>query len=325
MRGQGPAQGHAPSPAHRLPQSAADVDAAHALPTEAFPAAQAPTPRSAGASTAGAPTEVTTSPTQLKERDLTINKVIAGAGAAATSAVLGSFFGAMGTVGGAAVGSVVSMLTTSFFQHSLDRTADTVKARVKLPSGKTVDVDGPVAVPPPVADGETGQATVYVTPGDQPTEVLPTVPGTDVAPAGSRWSRRRVLVMAGFTVLVFALAMLAVTGIELVKGSPLNSSGTSGGGTSVGRVLTSGDAGTDAPADAGDESATESATETDAPSDEDGADPSADEPRRSPAGANGGDEDAEPSPTPSPGATLEPESGAEGDAPSGGGAAPQTG
>ena len=47
-----------------------------------------------------------------KKRDLTVNKVIAGAGAAATSAVLGSFFGAMGTVGGAALGSVFSAVVT---------------------------------------------------------------------------------------------------------------------------------------------------------------------------------------------------------------------
>jgi hypothetical protein len=263
-----------------------------------------------------------TSRESLKDRDLTVNKVIAAAGAAATSAVLGSFFGAMGTIGGAAIGSVVSMLTTSFFEHSLDRTRDTVKARVKLPGGRTVQVEGPVEVPPPGApEGESGQATVYVTPGDQPTEVLSVVSEADATPAGSRWSRRRVFVLAGFTVLVFAIAMLAVTGIELIKGSPLNSSGTSGSGTSVGRVLTSGAGVTDAPADAGDESATESAVESEAPADEDGADSTAEE-QPAPAQQDGA-EDAEPSPTPSrgPAATPTPESGAEGNLQSGGGAA----
>jgi hypothetical protein len=33
--------------------------------------------------------------------------------------------------------------------------------------------------------------------------------------------------MAGFTVVVFAIGMLAITGIELVKGSPLNTSSSS--------------------------------------------------------------------------------------------------
>ena len=74
--------------------------------------------------------------------DLTVNKVIAGAGAAATSAVAGSFFGAAGTVLGAALGSVVSIIATTIYQHSLDRTRDTVKARIKLPGGRTVDVAG---------------------------------------------------------------------------------------------------------------------------------------------------------------------------------------
>jgi hypothetical protein len=62
---------------------------------------------------------------------LTINKVLAGAGAAATSAVLGSFFGAAGTVTGAALGSIVVTLATAVYHHSLDRTRDTVTARIK--------------------------------------------------------------------------------------------------------------------------------------------------------------------------------------------------
>ena len=47
--------------------------------------------------------------------------------------------------------------------------------------------------------------------------------------------------MAGFAVLVFAIGMLAITGIELVKGSPLNTSSSTTaqrpGGTSLGSVL----------------------------------------------------------------------------------------
>jgi hypothetical protein len=187
-----------------------------------------------------------------KKRELTVNKVIAGAGAAATSAVLGSFFGAAGTIGGAALGSVFSTVVTSLYQHSLDRTADTVKAKVKLPGGRTVDVAGRTEVPaPPVAPGgETGTARVYVTPGDRPTEMLsaedrPTevmsaVPATGAVDVGAPHSRRRLLVMVGFTVVVFALGLLAVTGVELLKGSPLNTGGNSGSGTSVGRVLTGG-------------------------------------------------------------------------------------
>ena len=84
-----------------------------------------------------------------KKKDLTVNKLVAGAGAAATSAVLGSFFGAMGTVGGAALGSVFSAVVTWLYQHSLDKTRDTVKARVKLPGGGTVKVASTTEVPAP--------------------------------------------------------------------------------------------------------------------------------------------------------------------------------
>ena len=96
--------------------------------------------------------------------DLTINKVIAGAGAAATSAVLGSFFGAMGTVTGAAVGSIASTMVTAFYEHSLNRTKDTVAARLRArrqsapsrpprrpaPTAAAADVTMPMPRVPPV-------------------------------------------------------------------------------------------------------------------------------------------------------------------------------
>jgi hypothetical protein len=204
-----------------------------ARPAPGGPAPWAPSAptQALGAATATAP------PPEAKKPDLSVNKVVAGAGAAAVAAVFGSFFGAFGTVAGAALGSVVSTLASTALQHSLDRTRDTVRARIKLSGGRTVDVEGKVEVPaPPVAPGgETGQARVYVTPGDQPTTVL--APAAASAPAAQPRSRRRLLVLTGLTVAVFALGLLAVTGIELVKGSPLNTSGTSDSGTSVGRVL----------------------------------------------------------------------------------------
>ena len=46
----------------------------------------------------------------------------------------------MGTVSGAALGSVFSAVVTWLYQHSLDKTRDTVKARIKLPGGGTVKV-----------------------------------------------------------------------------------------------------------------------------------------------------------------------------------------
>ena len=60
----------------------------------------------------------------------------------------------MGTVGGAALGSVFSAVVTWLYQHSLDKTRDTVKARVKLPGGRTVKVASTTEVPAPRAAGD---------------------------------------------------------------------------------------------------------------------------------------------------------------------------
>lgn len=147
-----------------------------------------------------------------KKRDLTINKVLAGAGAAATSAVLGSYFGAAGTVAGAALGSVASTLSTSLYQHTLDHSRERIVRRIR-PS----DEPETVVLPAPrfPVDGDTVRL-----------EVEPDV--------RAGMSRRRIAIYVSATVLVFALALLAVTGLELVKGSSLT---TGQEGTSVGRVI----------------------------------------------------------------------------------------
>lgn len=153
--------------------------------------------------------------------DLTINKVLAGAGAAATSAVLGSFFGATGTVMGAALGSVASTVATTLYQRSLDRTRDTIVARVKLRPGRgTAISEAPtvqLTVPEPrVAPDVEAETTVM--------HVEPVLR-----------NRRKIWLLVGATVLVFAIGLLAVTGLEWAKGSSLT---TGQPGTSVGRVLT---------------------------------------------------------------------------------------
>src|SRR3954449_10559198 len=96
--------------------------------------------------------------------DLTVNKVIAGAGATATSAVLGSFFGALGTVAGAAIGAIASTMATSLYEHSLNRTQDSVAALRSRRRASAAAAETTVPMPriPPV---ETAQ-------GDQPTELF---------------------------------------------------------------------------------------------------------------------------------------------------------
>ncbi|GAY09072.1 hypothetical protein TOK_3028 [Pseudonocardia sp. N23] len=56
----------------------------------------------------------------------------------------------------------------------------------------------------------------------------------DTARSGSRFTPKRIAVMAGIAVLAFVIGLFVVTGIEWIKGSPI-SGGESG--TSVGRVL----------------------------------------------------------------------------------------
>jgi hypothetical protein len=155
-----------------------------------------------------------------KAPELTVNKVLAGAGAAATSAVLGSYFGATGTVAGAALGSVASTVATTLYQRSLDRTRDTIVARVRLTGGRKADV----------SDAPTVQLSVPRQ--RQPVEEQATTQ-LRVEPVLRR--PRRWWVWAGATVLAFVIALVVVTGLEWAKGSSLT---TGQPGTSVGRVLT---------------------------------------------------------------------------------------
>jgi hypothetical protein len=87
----------------------------------------------------------------------------------------------------------------------LDRTRDTVKARVKLAGGRTVDVTGKVEVPaPPVAaEGETGQARVFVTPAESAED--PTTALSAVSTAAPGRPRRPWVVLTGLAVGAFLL------------------------------------------------------------------------------------------------------------------------
>ncbi len=181
-------------------------------PPPRFPYGHSP----AGSGTAAASDVVTVKP---PAKDLTINKILAGAGAAATSAVLGSFFGAAGTVAGAALGSVASTVATTIYQRSLDRTRDTLVARIRPVAGRGA------------ATGRPGDDTVQMPriPSESEMVTLRLEPAVPSAPPRRHWAR-----WAGATVLVFVLGLLAVTGFEWIKGSTLMSGDS---GTSVGRVL----------------------------------------------------------------------------------------
>ncbi len=217
------------------------------------PAAPAETETETAETTQAAPSAA------KKAADLTINKVLAGAGAAATTAVLGSYFGAAGTVTGAALGSVASTLATTLYQRSLDRTRDTIVARVRITPGRRTDP----------ADAATTELTVPMP------RVSPEAATTRLRVEPALRRPRRAWMWLGVTVLVFLIGLLAVTGIEWAKGSTLT---TGQAGTSVGRVLApasvpdvadEGGSGGDAGSSESDGSGTDSDTDTGSDSDSD--------------------------------------------------------
>ena len=142
--------------------------------------------------------------------DLTVNKVIAGAGAAATSAVLGSYFGA---------------------------TRDTLVARVRLPGRRRTTLSDAPTVQLTVPEQRTPAATEAATeaPTEAPAEAATEVPTTRLRVEPILRRPRRIWLVVGATVLVFVIGLLVVTGLEWAKGSSLT---TGQPGTSVGRVIT---------------------------------------------------------------------------------------
>ncbi|MHA6796861.1 hypothetical protein ACVGVM_25610 [Pseudonocardia bannensis] len=130
---------------------------------------------------------------------------------------------------------MITTVGSTLYQHSLDRTRETVKKRIKLPSGRTVEV---------TRDARTGldasaQMTIPLqrTSSGGPLRPVESAETRQVAPAletSDNRRPRRLLLMAGGTLLIFVLGLLVVTGVEWAKGSPL-SGGDSG--TSVSRVL----------------------------------------------------------------------------------------
>ncbi len=163
----------------------------------------------------------------------------ASVAAAVTAAVVGSRLGVAGTVIGAGLASVISVVGGAIFGHSILFTRKQVKRAVLQVRGTGAGI-----VPPPTA--------VMPTPEDDRTVVIPRAvipavssvtsaalgsrPGPERAePGRPRPTRRRLgtgLVLAvTAAVAVFASSLGAVTLIEAIKGSPL--AGGDSGGLSV--------------------------------------------------------------------------------------------
>lgn len=159
-----------------------------------------------------------------------ISQVLAGALAAVTAALIGSTMGVAGTVIGAGVASMVSTIGGALYLRSIERTTKgvrTVRAKVVGKSGGTTVL---------VADEDPEKE-----PGDE-VEAEPVVVEDETAerpPEERRRLRWPMLVVASLA--AFALGMLAVTGVEWLRGESLSGDGGSTFGSIVDRQHDDGD------------------------------------------------------------------------------------
>jgi hypothetical protein len=142
------------------------------------------------------------------------SQVLAGALAAVTAAVLGSTMGVAGTVVGAGLASIVTTVGGALYLRSIQRT----KQGVRSVRNKVV-----------TRAGGTTVTLVDEEPEDQPDEQPQT---------GHRLRWPAVVVGS---VLAFVLGMMAVTGVEWLRGESLSG----GEGTTVGGIVRSGPGGGD--------------------------------------------------------------------------------
>jgi len=157
--------------------------------------------------------------------DLKPAQIAAGALAAVTAAFLGSQLNVAGTIAGAAVASVISTIGSALYQSSIERTRESVR-RVGSKAWVVKPVDGGTASEAETAAGTTVEAAAETAAGATAETEVDTEDKTSKI---RRWPK-----VAAGAVLVFVLGMLAVTGVEWVRGAPL--SGGSGG-TSLGAVV----------------------------------------------------------------------------------------
>jgi hypothetical protein len=157
-----------------------------------------------------------------RQEGIRFSQVLAGALAAVTAALIGSTMGVAGTVVGAGLASVISTVGGTLYLRSIQRT----KESVRTVRAKVV--------------GRSGGATVLVSTEDpedpaeeaEPGEEIEAEPSTDDRPPTEK-RRLRWAVLAVTTLAAFALGMLAVTGVEWLRGESLSGDGATTFGSIV--------------------------------------------------------------------------------------------
>ena len=126
----------------------------------------------------------------------------------------------------------MTSVATTTFQRGLDTTTRTVRSRVVRLRREDTGTEATAVMPalPAQRNADDPDATRAVADADGTIRLGDQGAGTRT----SRFTPKRIAMMAGVAVVAFAIGLFVVTGIEWVKGSPI-SGGESG--TSVGRVL----------------------------------------------------------------------------------------
>jgi hypothetical protein len=154
------------------------------------------------------------------------SQVLAGALAAVTAALIGSTMGVAGTVVGAGLASVISTVGGTLYLRSIQRT----KESVRTVRAKVVGRSGGTTVLVSAEDPSDDPAEKPAEPGDE-VEAEPGTSTDDRPPAEKR--RLRWAVLAVTTLAAFALGMVAVTGVEWLRGESLSGDGSTTFGSIV--------------------------------------------------------------------------------------------
>ncbi len=215
-------------------------DQAAQQPTKTLPdtAAGSQTPASATAASPTAVAEAAETAEDKKEEKssegrISATQLLAGAGAAATSSVIGGQLGVAGTVVGAGVASIVTALAVTLYGRSLDKgkekiqevgskLAPAVKAKIaKHPSGKNTAVDPSLAEDSAFAPPEPTAGNANVTAASAPDEGKSEAgdgDGSETESGARTWwqklRRKRVLYPLTIGVAAFGIGLGAVVVAE---------------------------------------------------------------------------------------------------------------
>ncbi len=201
-------------------------------------------------------------------------QILASVGGAVIAAIIASTFGVKGTIIGVAIGSAAATIGTALVAQSIERGQQAVKQVVVrapdsssllrklgatgLSGGAASSVDASSAPTEAMATGgaaetvemesntasdETGRLEFSAVADAPATERLQatTTPMQPAVPGAGTGARRQFSwsAIAGTAAIVFVLALMLITAIELISGKPLASIfGNAGSGTSVGNVVT---------------------------------------------------------------------------------------